>query len=164
MNITKIIALSAGLVLAATALSAQGMGPGMGGPMGGRKACGGRWQGQAFGPMARFLNLTEAQQAKAKAITEGHQATLDAKLKAADEAREAQRKAMHDPAASDAKVKELHAKAADAMGAVMLEHRAMMREFEAILTLEQKAALEKQRAGCGFGGRKGMGRGSCGGW
>ncbi len=159
MKITKMRVLGAGLALSATALSAQGMGfgmgPGGGCGMGARKMCGGPRQGMSFGPMFRFLNLTEAQQAKAKAISERHQASLDAKLKAAGEAMDAQRKAMHDPAASDAKVKELHAKAADAMGEVMLERRAMMRELEGILTPEQKTLLDQRRAGCP--GPRGMG-------
>lgn len=161
MNISKIIVLSTGLVLGATTLSAQGFGPGMGpGRMGGmRGGC-----AQPQGPMGRFLNLTESQQASFKAITERHQAALEAKLKAADEARDAQRKAMHDPAVSDAKVKELHAKVSEAMAAVMLERRAMMREFEALLTPDQKAALDQQRnqpRGRGMGGRRGCGAGGC---
>lgn len=159
MNTTKMLALSAGLVLSATALSAQGMGfgmkSGMDCGMSARKMCDGPRQGMPFAPMFRFLNLTEAQQSKAKAIPERHQASLDAKLKAAEEARDAQCKAMRDSSVSDAKLKELHAKAADAMGEVMLEHRAMMKEFEAILTTEQKAVLEQQRAGCP--GPRGMG-------
>ena len=160
MNISKIMGWTTGLALAltATVLAAQGFGPMMGG---------GRGQGPAShcGPMANFLNLTEAQQASFKAINEGHQASLDAKFKVADEARTEMRKAMHDPAVSDAKVKELHAKVADAMTEVMLERRAMEREFEAILTPEQKATLDKQRAQGGPGMGRGMGKkpGGCGG-
>ena len=154
MNISKIIALTAGLALATTAtvLVAQGFGPKMGG--GQRPG-----QGAACGPMARFLNLTEAQQAESKAIQERHQASLEPKLKAADEAQDEMRKAMHNPAVSDAKVKELHAKVSDAMVAVMLERRAMMREFETILTPDQKAILEKQRQQGGQGMGRGMGKG-----
>jgi len=157
MNLSKIIAWSgaAALTLTATVLAAQGFGPMMGG---------GRGQAPAAqcGPMARVLNLTEAQQADQKAIAQRHQAALDAKLKVASDAREEMRKAMHDPAVSDAKVKELHVKVSEAMTAVMLERRAMQREFEALLTPDQKAALDKQRLQGGPGMGRGKGRG-CGG-
>jgi Spy/CpxP family protein refolding chaperone len=162
MNITKIMAVSAGLILGTATLSAQGYGPGMGGGrMGGGR---GPAMMAACGPQA--LNLTEAQQVGYKKILEAHQTSLAAKLKAADEARDAQRKVMHDPAVSDAKVKELHAKVSEAMTAVMLERRAMMREFEALLTPEQKNSLALQRLegsmGMGKGGRRGSrGCGGC---
>jgi Spy/CpxP family protein refolding chaperone len=152
MNISKILAWSAGAVLAlsATVLAAQGFGPKMMGR--------GPGQGAPCGSMGRFLNLTETQQADVKALNERHQASLDVKLKAAGAARDEMRKAMQDPAVSDAKVKELHVKVSEAMTAVMLERRAMQREFEALLTPDQKAALEKQRAQ-GPGKGRGMGQG-----
>jgi Spy/CpxP family protein refolding chaperone len=86
----------------------------------------------------------------------------------ANEARDEMRKAMHDPAVSEAKVKELHAKVSDAMTAVMLERRAMMLEMDAILTPDQKAAMDKQRTQGGPGrghnmGQMGKGPGGCGG-
>ena len=60
-------------------------------------------------------------------------------------------------------MKELQANVANAMTAVMLERRAMMREVEAYLTPDQKATLDKQRAqggpGQGMGMGMGMGRG-----
>jgi Spy/CpxP family protein refolding chaperone len=148
MNISKIIAWSGGLALALTTavLPAQGFGPMMGGGPG---------QGGHCGPMGGALDLTEAQQTSFKAIRERHQASLEAKHKAAGEAREELRKAMQDPATSDARLKDLHTKAADTMLAVMLERRVMDREFEALLTPDQKAALAKQRQQ----GRPGMGRG-----
>ena len=152
MNISKIIAYSGGvaLTLTATVLAAQGFGPMMGGSRG---------QGASAqcGPMAGNLKLNDAQQTHSKAITERHQVSLEAKLKGANEARDEMRKAMHDPAVSDAKLKELHAKVSDAMTGVMLERRAMMQEFETILTPDQKATLDKQRTQGGPG--KGMGRG-----
>jgi len=91
----------------------------------------GRWQGlqgAAFvlgSPMARFLNLTEAQNAL--------------------------RTAMLNPSTSEAQVKALHAKVADAQTAVILERRTMMQEFEAILTPDQKTAREKLRIQDGRG-------------
>ncbi len=161
MNISKIIGLSAGLALAlaTTVLPAQGFGPMMGGGHG-------MDPGAQCGPMAGLPNLTETQQASSKAINERHQASLEAKHKVASEAREEMGKAMHDPAVSDTKLKELNTKASDAMLAVMLERRAMMREFEAILTPEQKAALDKQHQQGGpeqgMGHHKGKGPGGCG--
>ncbi len=161
MNLTKIIALSAGLILGATALSAQGFGPGKGGRggMGGGMMGGGMMRGQAQACMTpgAGLTLTEAQQAGYKKILEAHKASLESKLKAANDARDAMRKGMQDPATSDAKVKELHAKASEAMTAVMLERRAMQREFEALLTPEQKNALELRRLQGGMMGRGGRG-------
>jgi len=151
MNIKPILAWSAGgLILATTALTAQGFGPRMGG---------GQLQGQAgfCAPMTRLLSLTEAQQANLKAIEGSHQASLDAKLKAAEIAREAMRGAMHDASVGDARIKELRLTLTGATTEVMLERRAMLREFEAILTPDQKAALENQRLQGGFG--QGMGRG-----
>lgn len=172
MNISKMLAWSAGaaLVVTGAVLAAQGFGPGMGGGYGGMMG-GGYGQGRYAegGPMARFLNLTEAQQKNLKAIQDHHQATLEAKFKAADEARDAMHDAMSDPATSDAKVQELHAKMADAMTALMLERRAMDREFQAILTPEQKATLVERgtrgrhrwdRMGWGMG--QGWGPGGCG--
>jgi len=163
MNLTKTIALFAGLILGATALSAQGFGPGKGGRggMGGGMMGGGR--GQACTDPGFGLTLTDAQQAGYKKILEAHKTSLDAKLKAADDARDAMRKGMQDPATSDAKVKELHAKTSEAMTAVMLERRAMQREFEALLTPEQKNALELRRLQGGMMGRGGHGgHGGCG--
>lgn len=160
MKLTRLIVVGTGLILGTATLSAQGFGPGM---MGGMR--GGRGPGMMAGCGPNMLNLTPAQQENQKKIMESHQASLQAKMKVAAEAREAQRKAMHDPAVPDAKVKELHAAVSEAMSAVMLERRAMMREFEALLTPEQKATLAQQRTqGGGFG--RGMGKRGCGfgGW
>ena len=160
MNISKILLWSASLTLVTTALVAQGFGPGMGG---------GRSLGQGAnylmgGPMAHMLNLTEAQRASMKGVIDRHQASLNTKLAAAAEARNAMRSAMLDPATADAQLKVLQAKVAEAQLPLMLERRAMMAEFEAILTTDQKAVLDKQRLqggpGSGMGGA--MGRGGCG--
>ena len=163
MNIPKILVWSASLTLVATALVAQGFGPGMGG---------GGWQGHGAascpgGPMARFLDLTEAQQASMKGVTDRHQASLDTKLTAVAQARKAMRSAMLDPAAGEAQLKPLQAKLADAQLAVMLERRAMRVEAEAFLTTDQKAVLDRQRLqggpGSGMGRPMGRGCGSMGG-
>ena len=162
MRITRMMSWGTGLVLAlsAAALPAQGMMGG--GMMGGRMMGGGCRMGTPcpYGTPGGFLNLTEAQQNSAKAIQTRHQASLAAKFKAAGEAQDALRKAVQDPATPDARVKELHAKAADARVAVMLEHRDMEREFVALLTPDQKSAYEQQRQ---MGGPRGRGR-HHGGW
>jgi Spy/CpxP family protein refolding chaperone len=159
MNVSKTLARSAGLALALSAavLSAQGFGPMMGGGRGPAEC----------GHMPPFLDLTEAQQASLKTLRDRHQASLDAKHKAAEQAREELRKAMPDSTVSDAKLKELHLKVAGAMADVMLERRAMDREFEALLTTEQKAALGKRPGGHGRPMGMGMGpdpmdQGGCG--
>lgn len=158
MNLTKTIALSAGLILGATALSAQGFGGGMmGGGMMGGGMMGGRAQACQTPGFGLGITLTDAQQAGYKKILEAHKASLEARLKAADEARDAMRKGMQDPATTDAKLKELHTKTSDAMTAVMLERRAMQREFEGLLTPEQKNALDLRRLQGGMMGRGGRG-------
>ena len=167
MNLAKIILCSAGLSLMTSVLMAQGSGPGMaGGP------CQGPGQGAPGfmgGHLAHLLQLTEAQQSPLKASADRHQASLDAKVKVAFEARNALHAAMRDPATSDDQVKALQAKAGEAQVPVMLERRAMMREFEAILTPEQQAVLKQQGGpgagmghGMGHGMKHGMGQGGCG--
>lgn len=151
MNITRIILMNACLALAATGLAAQdpghpmGMGPGA--PYAGHDH-----------PMAG-LNLSDAQKAGMKAIHDKHQAALEAKGKAARDARHALRAAMSDPAVDDAQLKVMQAQAAEAEGSAMLERRAMMRESQALLTPEQKAAWAKARPQGGPGRGHGMGHG-----
>ena len=156
MKYTKIALWGAGLALAlgTMPLAAQGRGPMMG--------CGGM-MGMDWGqgrecppPMERFLDLTDAQKTSLKTIHERHDNALDTKTRAAEDARDDLRKAMRDPATTDAKLKDLNAKASDARFAVVLERRAFDREFEAILTPEQKARL-KQFPPCGGPRHKGKG-------
>jgi len=161
MKILKTMLWGSGIALAlgGTALAAQGFGPmwsqqggcGMGGRMMGGGMMGRGMMGGGFRGWARFLNLTDAQKAKARAIEESHWKSLQTKTDAAEDTRDAMQKALADPAASDAQIKELHTKMADAMTAVMLERRSMQREFEAILTADQKAIIEKQRTQRGPG-------------
>jgi len=98
------------------------------------------------GPVFAGLNLTEAQKAQFKAIREKHQASLEAKRKAAQEAGEALRAAMRNPAASESELKSLHERASAARFELAKEHRAMRLEHQALLTPEQKAELEKRQA------------------
>lgn len=150
MNVSKNFIWSVGFALAATALAAQGAGPGMGA---------GHCQGAAGfpgGPMAQLPNLTEAQKTSLKAVADKHRAALEARQKEAGDARAALRAAMQDPAAGDAQLKALHAKASDAELPVLLERRAMMRESEAVLNADQLAVLKQRQA---TGGPAGMGHG-----
>jgi Spy/CpxP family protein refolding chaperone len=106
------------------------------------------------------LNLSEAQKASMKAVAEKHKATMETKRSAAHEAMTTFHKAMGDAATSEADLQALHDKASQAQFAMMLEHRAMMKESEALLTPEQKAQWDKlckEREEKGFG--PGMERG-----
>ena len=105
MSIPKIAIWSSGLFLAlgTTAMAAQSSRPMMGGgPAMGSGCMMGTGTGQSgcgYGRSAKGLpDLTEAQQAQIAAITKRHQASLTDKLKAADQARDAMRLAMRDPA------------------------------------------------------------------
>ncbi len=157
MNNPKYLMWGAGLclTLAAAPLCAQGSGYGYG-PMAG----GSRWQGQnAYcGPWSQSLALTDSQQTKLNAIEGRHQPSLDAKLKAAADARFVMQQALRDPSVSDARIKELRDQVADAQTAVLLERRAMDREAESVLTADQRTIL-KQRPQGGYGQGWGMGYG-----
>jgi Spy/CpxP family protein refolding chaperone len=123
------------LGLAALPLTAQG-------------SWGGKEHGRGLGmrhPFAR-LNLSEAQQASLKGLHEQHKASMEAKAQAVREAQATLRKAMADPKTSEADLKTLHEKASQARFAAVLERRTLMQESLALLTPEQKAQWEKQRA------------------
>lgn len=147
----RMAALALALLSIGSALSAQApgpMGPGRGpGPMG---------QGRGF----KGLKLTEDQQAKVKAIHDGHQAALKAKGEAAATAHQAMREAVMDPATDTATLKTLHQKAAAAQFDLMLEHRAVRLEILPLLSAEQKARFEKGPMGAGPRGGRGMGHGA----
>lgn len=143
------------LLIVALPLSAQR--PGFGrGPRHGMSA-----------PAFACLDLTETQKAQMKSIREKHQANLEAKRKAAQEAGEALRAAMRNPSTPEGELKALHDRASAARFELAKEHRAMQLEHQAILTPEQKAKLETLRAerqerrkeGPGRGPRKGFHRG-----
>lgn len=150
MTLSKTFFWSVSLALAATVLSAQGAGPGMG-----------RCQGQGApflgGRMASLLNLTPAQQTGVKAVADKHRTALEAKQKAAFEARTALRTAMLDKASSDDQLKALQARAGEAQLAAMLERRAMMRECEALLTADQLKVLAEHQPKDGMGRGRGHG-------
>jgi len=99
-----------------------------------------------MGPRFQCANLTEAQKTSLKAIADKHQAALEAKRKAESDAQEAFHKAMQDPTTKDADLKTLFEKTNEARFAMLLEHRAMEQESQAILTPEQRAEMQKKRA------------------
>lgn len=171
MNIPKIARFGSGLFLAlgATALAAQGHCPMMGGGHdmgpGSMMGTGIGQPGCGYGMVSKgHLNLTDSQRTQIDAITKHHQASLTDKLKTADQARDAMRRAMNDPATKDGEIQALQTRMVESMTAVILERRAIRRECEAVLTPEQRKAAENGRsdlAGCpgpGFG-RRGMGAG-----
>ncbi len=153
MNAPQLRTLAFALALASigTALLAQGPG---------------RQGGFGPGPGFKGLNLTESQRAQAKAIHERHQAALQSRQEAAEAARKAVHEAMLNPATDVKALQALHEKASAAQFELMLEHRALRQEFQAILTPEQKALAEKRMAegprapgGRGPGRHPGMGKG-----
>lgn len=117
------------------------------------------------GPAFAGLELTENQKAQMKAIAEKHQATMEAKRKAAQEASQALHAASRNAATPEAELKALHDRASAARFEMLLARRAMQQEHQAVLTADQKAKLEKLQAerrermeegGFGRGPRKGF--------
>jgi len=151
MNIRKIALLGTALLLTG-ALAAQGTAP----ATQGTPPCGPRGMGRHADPA---LALTAEQKTKFDAVRQKHRAALEARGKAAAEARDAMHKAGQDAATTDAALLALHAKAADAMAQVMLERRALDRDLDAILTPEQRKARGTGRHGMGPGMGRGMGPG-----
>lgn len=142
------------LLVAALPLAAQRPGRGGFGPHRGMGA-----------PVFECLDLTENQKIQMKAIAEKHQATMEAKRKAAQEATRALHQASRASATPDAELKALHDRASAARFELMQARRAMQQEHQAVLTGEQKAKLEKLQAerqermkegGFGRGPRKGF--------
>lgn len=112
-----------------------------------------------MGPMMmRGLGLTEAQRKSLKALADKHREAMKGKHEAAMGAMKAFHEAMMDPAISQEKLKTLHEKASNAQFEAALDRRAMMQEFMALLTPEQKAKAEKLRADRPKNGRPRMPR------
>jgi len=154
----RFAAFTVALLTIGTALSAQepgfGFGPGHGRGFGHGPAGEGRG--------LRALNLTEAQQAKVKAIHDGHQTAFKAKGEVAGAAHKALFEAMQNASTDAATLKALHDKASTAQFELMLEHRAVRQEILPLLTADQKAQFEKLPMGPqgvrGKGPGMGMGR------
>jgi len=146
----RFAATAVALLALGTALSAQGMGPGHG-----------RGHGFGFGEGRglRSLHLSEAQQAQVKAIHAQHQATVQARLAAANAARKAMHEAMAKAPTEVATLKALHERASAAQFELMLEHRAIRQEIQSLLSEEQKASFEKLPMGPGHPGGPGFGGG-----
>jgi Spy/CpxP family protein refolding chaperone len=140
--------MAVALLAIGTSLSAQGPGPGHGhGPA---------QEGHGF----KGLNLTEAQQAQVKAIHDKHQATMKAKMDAADAAQKAMHAAMADVTSDTNTLKALHEKASAAQFDLMIEHRAIRQEILPLLTAEQKVQFQKHPMGMGPHGDRGMNHGA----
>lgn len=144
----RFTALAIALLAIGSALAAQESGPGPGF---------GRGQGPMPGPMHDSfmggghgfmgLQLTEAQQAKVKAIHESHQAAFKAKGEAASAAHKALGTALADDGTDAKTLRSLHDRAAAAQFDLLLEHRAARQEILPLLTTEQKAQLAKHPMG-----------------
>ncbi|MBI1751442.1 MAG: Spy/CpxP family protein refolding chaperone [Acidobacteria bacterium] len=150
----RFTALAIALLAIGSALAAQEAGPGFG-PGFGRGQ--GPMSGQMPGPMHDSfmgggrgfmgLQLTEAQQAKVKAIHDSHQAALKAKGEAASAAHKALGAALADESADAKTLRTLYDRAAAAQFDLLLEHRAVRQEILPLLTAEQKAQLAKHPMG-----------------
>jgi Spy/CpxP family protein refolding chaperone len=111
------------------------------------------------GPMARRLQLTDAQKTSLKAIQARHQDALKAKRKAAMEARRAFSEALRKPETPPDTLKALNRTLADARFDARQERRAMRQEMHAVLTPEQREKVARME---GFREGRRMARG--GGW
>jgi Spy/CpxP family protein refolding chaperone len=135
------------LVLAGTVLTAQAPGfpPPPGGPDGGmrREGPGGHQRPGPEGLLAD-LNLTPDQDKAIHALMEKHRASDKAKRRAAEDADDAFRQALEDPAVSDAQLKPLHDAASEAHFQMFLEHRALRREIDAVLTPDQRTKARRR--------------------
>lgn len=147
--------LAVGAILCIAPLVAQAP-QGQPGPDRPRSERGPRHDGKrGHGPFAG-LNLTDAQKASLKTIAEKHKADFEAQRKTTEDAMKAFQTALKDPNAKEADLKALHDKVSQLRFTGLMAHRAMIQECLAVLTPEQKAQWEKQRAehpgfGPGFG-------------
>jgi Spy/CpxP family protein refolding chaperone len=155
----RFAAFASALLILGAALSAQEPGPGFRpGPDPAGRGCAPEF-GPAGGRGLRDLHLSEAQQAKVKAIHERHRAAFQAKGEVADGAHRALFEALANPATEAKTLQALHAKASAAQFDLLLEHRAVRQEILPLLTPEQKARFEKGPMGPGPKGDRGPGRG-----
>lgn len=89
------------------------------------------------------VHLTDAQKASIKEIRSKHQATLEPRMKAAQEARKAFAEAARKPETSLADLKALHQAAADKTFDLRMDHRAQRLEIRALLSPEQREQAAK---------------------
>jgi Spy/CpxP family protein refolding chaperone len=90
------------------------------------------------------LNLTPDQDKAIHALMDKHHAADKAKRRAAEDADDAFRQALEDPAVSDPQLKPLHDAASEAHFQMFLEHRALRREIDAVLTPDQRARARRR--------------------
>lgn len=157
--------LSLPLILAGTLLAAQApgfpapdghvppfpCGQAQAGPGGGQPGHGAphRPAMEPGGPMAdlRALALTPDQAKAVRSVLEQHHAAATARRRAVDRKEEALHAAAADPAVPEARLRALHAEAAEARLQDLLEQRAVAQELNALLTPEQQAKAARIRAG-----------------
>lgn len=87
--------------------------------------------------LADHLALTSDQVTRLQACLQQHEPSLQQKRKAAEQARRALGEALQDPATGEARLKELHEKAAAAQFGELSERHALLKEQVALLTPEQ---------------------------
>jgi len=147
-------AILATLTLAAATLAAQGPDlPPPGGPEGLRHP--GQPGPGAFRPgpgqggpevLLRALGLTPDQDKAVRAILDRRRAAAMARHQAAGAKEEALRAAAEDPAATEARLRALHAEAGEARLQDLLDRHAAMAEVDALLTPDQRAKATRIRA------------------
>lgn len=101
------------------------------------------------GPMGdlRALALTPDQAKAVRAVLDQHRAAITARRQAVGRKEEALRAAALDPAVPEARLRALHAEAAEARFQDLLEQRAVARGLDALLTPGQQAKAARIRSG-----------------
>jgi protein CpxP len=140
------LALAVALTLTVVGFARQGGPRGFGGPPPGGPGRGGPHGGRdGLGPLARDLNLTDAQKAQVKQITEGFETSTKPLREQLFKSGGGPFDGLTDGAFDEAAVRS----AAQARAAVQVElevaHARMMSQIYALLTTEQKAKLAEVR-------------------
>jgi Spy/CpxP family protein refolding chaperone len=140
------------LMLAVVGLSQQGRppggpdgGPGRGGFRGGPGGPGGPGGRDGLGPMARDLNLTDAQKAQIKKITDSFEESTKSLQEQMRSLHEGERDALKDGAFDEAAVRTAAQARANVQVELEVAHARMMSQVFSVLTAEQKAQLAAKR-------------------
>jgi hypothetical protein len=96
--------------------------------------------------MLKALGLSKEQDQAVRAVLEGHRTRGSALRRAAMDHGEALRAAAEDPAVTDDQLRTLNAAAGEAHFKALLDHRAMLKEIEALLTPAQRTKAARLRA------------------
>jgi protein CpxP len=135
------VSLAVALTLTVVGFARQEGPRGFGGPLPGGPGRGGPRGGGGLGPLARELNLTDAQKAQVKQITDGFQESTKSLREQLFKSDGGPFDGLKDGAFDEASVRA----AAQARAAVEVElevaHARMMSQIYALLTAEQKAKL-----------------------